>query len=38
VSAEESFILEQAYLDYNYEVDDAEMTRQIRSRFYGVGE
>lgn len=34
LSAEERFVLEQAYLDYNYEVDDAEITRQIRSRFY----
>lgn len=34
LSAEESFVLEQACLDYNYEVDDAEITRQIRSRFY----
>ena len=34
LSAEESFILEQAHLDYNYEVDYAEITRQIRHRFY----
>ena len=34
LSSEESFILEQAYLDYNYEADEAEITRQIRSRFY----
>ena len=34
LSSEESFILEQAYLDYRYEVDYAEITRQIRSRFY----
>lgn len=34
LSPEESFILEQAYLDYQYNVDDAEVTSQIRSRFH----
>ena len=34
LSSEETFILEQAYLDYQYEVDYSEITRQIRSRFY----
>jgi hypothetical protein len=34
LSAEERFVLEQAYLDYNYEVDYDEIARQIRSRFH----
>ena len=34
LSAEESFVLEQAYLDYQFNVDEAEITGQIRSRFY----
>ena len=34
LSSEESFILEQAYLDYQYEVDYSEIASQIRSRFY----
>ena len=34
LSSEETFILEQAYLDYQYEVDYSEITSQIRSRFY----
>ena len=34
LSSEERFVLEQAYLDYNYEVNYSEITSQIRSRFH----
>ena len=34
LSSEERFVLEQAYLDYNYDVDYSEITSQIRSRFH----